>query len=729
MYTVVSNATLESHATLPQSADSLWNLSTTTRIDFPTRNAILIRADMDTTPNVDPQYFLLASKQHKPILYAVTRSLSKDSLQEALNTFSSTPVYKDAVSTATKLTEEYLPKKTLKIVFAQALASLNTLKPLNNVIVTQIHTRLKWLSERVPDQGVVDELTECHKSLRETSTTTPIAMDAPQLNKEALKKVTEMQTLLTSMVTQLFTTMPPDASRDVVLKHIGTISDMNTFEVALDKIETWLMPVFTATLPHPSLENSDKDKLKAELAKNVTSTGFMMALSLYLKKGGHFESYDKVVVRPPEEGLMDLESYKVWVKALGDAFRSFVKKPVSEKKGGCGTAPTLITAVSPKKILQGPTLTQIVGHQFAKDSFRRAVITPATVRGSGLTPQNVLLYGPGGTGKSALIRAAVRNVYETIATYTPDISPTPLFMASAADIKGKYVGESAKCLQLLIENAREQRGIVFIDEIDSLLSGEKSDLRGQWKTLVQSNDGAWPIVVGATNEPHNIESAILRRFGFRIFMGLPTPAERRFYIGTLLPRKKCNVCHPTAPRLYEGVWSRTQWQTLLHATRGWSLADLDTLFDRANTNMALNPSKMVDPNIHFREETVTIQNISKSHYIPTLDDGLTIWAIPEKERANICWPQPQYVDMVDAQANLQRSVQVRDLKSMINVATMLSDTVAVVSLQNSLKEIDQTTDDTYDMTQMQLDINNMTAERKTMFKQHDMECQRLFITK
>jgi vacuolar protein-sorting-associated protein 4 len=196
--------------------------------------------------------------------------------------------------------------------------------------------------------------------------------------------------------------------------------------------------------------------------------------------------------------------------------------------------------------------------------------------------KGILLYGPPGTGKTFLAKACAT---EADATF---------FSVSSADITSKYVGESEKLIKTLFSMARSKKpAIIFIDEIDSLLSARSDNeneatRRVKTEFLVQmqgvGNDDTGILVLGATNIPWGLDSAVRRRFEKRIYIPLPDYPAREALLRKQLT-KTPNV-------LQEG-----DVDELAQATNGYSCADLNILIRDAS----YEPLRKAQNAIKFKE--------------------------------------------------------------------------------------------------------------------------------
>lgn len=187
--------------------------------------------------------------------------------------------------------------------------------------------------------------------------------------------------------------------------------------------------------------------------------------------------------------------------------------------------------------LQHTTWSEIARLERMKQSLKESAILPL-LRPNLVTglhkPQNLLLYGPSGTGKTMLVKAVAHE------------SSCLLFSCSASTLTSKWHGEAEKLVRTLFAVARDVApSIVFVDKIDSLLSsrtdGEhKASRCFKTEFMVQmdgiSSETGGILVVGCTNCPSNVHGAILRRFPRRILIPLPDEEARKEMLKKLLKK-------------------------------------------------------------------------------------------------------------------------------------------------------------------------------------------------
>ncbi len=120
--------------------------------------------------------------------------------------------------------------------------------------------------------------------------------------------------------------------------------------------------------------------------------------------------------------------------------------------------------------------------------------------------------------------------------------------------------------------------VVFVDEIDSMLTARKADeseasRRLKTEFLVQF-DGAGNerkkqvLIVGATNLPQEIDDAARRRFAKKLYIPLPEQSSREALITTLLAKNNHTL-------------SNSEVKKLSRDTDGFSGADLKNLCQQA----------------------------------------------------------------------------------------------------------------------------------------------------
>ncbi len=149
------------------------------------------------------------------------------------------------------------------------------------------------------------------------------------------------------------------------------------------------------------------------------------------------------------------------------------------------------------------------------DVFKRLGIKP---------PRGLLLYGPPGTGKTLLAKA--------IATE----SQANFISIKGPEVLSKWVGESEKAIREIFRKARETAPcIIFFDELDSIaprrgIHGDSGVTDRIVNQLLTEMDGMQTlkevVIIGATNRPDLLDSALLRPGRFDRVLYVPPPDEK-----------------------------------------------------------------------------------------------------------------------------------------------------------------------------------------------------------
>ncbi len=178
----------------------------------------------------------------------------------------------------------------------------------------------------------------------------------------------------------------------------------------------------------------------------------------------------------------------------------------------------------------GLDFTDVVGMEEVKETFKEMVIRPLEYpdlhdkyrleSGGG-----VMLYGPPGCGKTYIAKAAAREIEANF------------HHIKLSDVTDKWYGESEKRIKELFQKAKDNRpSILFFDEIDSLAperdeaTAPKRETLGQLLTELDGfEDREGVMILGATNHPWNVDSAVTRpgRIDRTMFVPPPEYSDRR----------------------------------------------------------------------------------------------------------------------------------------------------------------------------------------------------------
>ncbi|MED6121101.1 Fidgetin-like protein 1 [Stylosanthes scabra] len=203
--------------------------------------------------------------------------------------------------------------------------------------------------------------------------------------------------------------------------------------------------------------------------------------------------------------------------------------------------PRLIEHVSNEIMDRDPNVRwdDIAGLEHAKKCVTEMVIWPLLrpdiFKGCRSPGRGLLLFGPPGTGKTMIGKAIAG---EAKATF---------FYISASSLTSKWIGEGEKLVRALFGVAScRQPAVIFVDEIDSLLSQRKSDgehessrrLKTQFLIEMEGFDNGSEqiLLIGATNRPQELDEAARRRLTKRLYIPLPSSEARAWIIRNLLEK-------------------------------------------------------------------------------------------------------------------------------------------------------------------------------------------------
>lgn len=216
---------------------------------------------------------------------------------------------------------------------------------------------------------------------------------------------------------------------------------------------------------------------------------------------------------------IDLKTQSIIIKALHynterrfKNAKEFIKAINGELEIEYHTIKEKDVSIRPKTKKNGGGFADIAGMQKLKETLQVDVIDALNNKEKyteyGLSiPNGMLLYGPPGCGKTFF----AEKLAEEIGFNFYQIKPS--------DIQSKWVNASQENIKELFDEAREKApSIIFIDELDAVMPSRDTQNISHMNTsavnefLVQMNncgdDGIY--VIGATNRPNSIDSAILR---------------------------------------------------------------------------------------------------------------------------------------------------------------------------------------------------------------------------
>jgi hypothetical protein len=296
----------------------------------------------------------------------------------------------------------------------------------------------------------------------------------------------------------------------------------------------------------------------------------------------------------------------------------------------------------------------IVGYEAVKARIKANIVLPLLYPGF-FEPmaRGVMLYGPGGTGKTQLARA--------IALY----SGKPTFLVTSSDIASKWVGAAqkgmAKLLRTVIETAKTEGGaVVFFDEADTLL-GAEDDIGKQavneFKARYDEVKNFNVVFIVATNNPDAFQdSGVRRRLGLPIYVGLPTKEDMYKLLVRYMSIVKKNCPAVTLPNVEEfnaTLYDRMQTfvpdnvRSLVTAAAQYAKP---TVVDLEEPGLIFCPAQNDDGTTYLKP-SMNVDKDDPKKVLP-LPDGCFRVSGPNRlsaaQQKQVCWPSVTVESLLEA---------------------------------------------------------------------------------
>ena len=219
-----------------------------------------------------------------------------------------------------------------------------------------------------------------------------------------------------------------------------------------------------------------------------------------------------------------------------------------------------------------------------KTELERDVVKPLTTHREkaeelGISPTNLILHGPPGTGKTFAAKALATEL------------GLPFAKLSGADVQSKWINESSQKVKALFEEAEvvaEDAGgaLVFFDELDSVLKSrgavqaheEDTKVVNEFLNRLENTDEHNIVFVGATNRLESLDEAGTRsgRIDKKIHIGMPDFEARMSILKVQLNDRP----HCLTEEQIGAIAERTEGMTAADLTSLVESAARNSLFDR-----------------------------------------------------------------------------------------------------------------------------------------------------
>ncbi|XP_053698237.1 vacuolar protein sorting-associated protein 4-like [Sabethes cyaneus] len=171
---------------------------------------------------------------------------------------------------------------------------------------------------------------------------------------------------------------------------------------------------------------------------------------------------------------------------------------------------------------------EVAGLEEAKEVLFEAIISPIKfphlVEGKPASCKRILLFGPPGTGKSYLVRAAAA-----------EANHSTILSVSASYVISTLLSDLNRLIQRISDLVHTHKPcIILVEEVDSLCSSRsdereetqrlKTEFLGMIQAMQSYSDGIF--VLSATSTPWMLNSSIRQFFDKRVYISLPEENAR-----------------------------------------------------------------------------------------------------------------------------------------------------------------------------------------------------------